>query len=291
VKVQRSGVTLRARSSYCTEKPLDLVTENRVTENRAVKNLEERAAESQRGNLTASILLPFFYTAANVARVHLVLQLASAGFPPEIDVLAQAIASDDTVAARVNDKVRLDSPRYEKTFDIAAGRYTFTVVFSSGGKDLGKLELPLNINPYNPGEFAISGLALSRETALASELDFGGNSVLLGNRTSLVAAGTRYVPSGSDRFVKGGPGFVYFEAYEPRSAPVTVDLRILDAQSRETKKDSGPIRIEAPQDGAALRIGEPLPLDGLDLGSYLLEVSAEEAGGRRATSVAPIEIR
>jgi VWFA-related protein len=291
VKVARSGVTLRARSSYCTEKPLDLVTENRATENRAVKDLEHRAAESQSGNLRASIRLPFFYTAPNVARVHLLLQLASAGIPPEIDVLAQAIASDGTVAARVDDKVRLDSSRYEKTFGIAAGRYTFTVVFSSGGKDFGKLELPLDVDPYSSGDFAISGLALSRETAPASELDLGGNSVLLGNRTSLVAAGTRYVPSGSDQFAKGGSTFVYFEVYEPRPAPVTVDLRILDANTRATQKDSGPIRIEAPQDGAVLRIGEPLPLDGLDSGSYLLEVSAEEAGGKRATRVTLLEIR
>jgi hypothetical protein len=40
-----------------------------------------------------------------------------------------------------------------------------------------------------------------------------------------------------------------------------------------------------------VRIGEPLPLDGLDSGSYLLEVSVEEAGGKRATRLTPIEIR
>jgi VWFA-related protein len=285
VKVARSGVTLRARSSYCTEKPLDLVTENR-----AVKSLEDRAAGGQSGNLTASIRLPFFYTAPNVARVHLVLQLASAGLGPEMNVLAQAVASDGTVAARVNDKVRLDSPRYEKTFGIAAGRYTFTVVFSSGGKDFGKLELPLDVDPYSPGDFAISGLALGRETAPASELDLGTNSILLGNRTPLVAAGTRYVLSGADQFAKGSLGFVYFEVYEPASAPVTVDFRILDANTHAAKKDSGPIRIEAPQAGGVVKIGEPLPLDGLDSGSYLLEVSAE-AGGKRATRATPIKIR
>lgn len=290
VKVARGGVTLRARASYCTEKPLDLVTENLATENRAVKNLEDRAAGGRSGNLTASIELPFFYTAPNVARVHLVLQLASAGLGPEMDVLAQAVASDGTVAARVNDKVRLDSPRYEKTFGIAAGRYTFTVVFSSGGKDFGKLELPLDIDPYSPGDFAISGLALGRETAPASQLDLGGDSILLGNRTPLVAASTRYVPSGSDQFAKGGPGFIYFEVYEPAFAPVTVNFRILDANTHAAKKDSGPIRIEAPQAGSAIRIGEPLPLDGLDSGSYLLEVSAQ-AGGKRATRTTPIEIR
>lgn len=286
VKVERSGVSLRARPSYCTEKPVDLVTENR-----AIKDLENRAAESQSGNLAASIQLPFFYTASKIARVHLVLRLASAGALTEMNVLAQATGSDGTVAARVNDKVRLDSPRYEKAFGIAAGRYRFTVVFSSGGKDFGKLEVPLEIDSYNPAEFAISGLALSRETAPASELDSGGSGVLLGNRTSLVAAGKRYVPSGSDRFAKGSPGFVYFEAYEPEPAPVTVGLRILDANTHEAKKDSGPIRIAAPQSGGALRIGEPLPLEGLDSGSYLLEVSAEEAGGNRATRVTPIEIR
>jgi Ca-activated chloride channel homolog len=291
VKVARSGVTVRMRSGYCTEKPLDVVTENRVTENRAGKDLEQRATESQSGNIRTSIRLPFFYTAANVARVHLVLQLASAGVAPEMNIVAQAVTSDGTVAARVDDKVRFDSPRYEKTFDIAAGRYTFTVVFSSAGKDIGKLELPLDIDPYNPAEFTVSGLALSRETAPASELDLGGNSVLLGNRTSLVAASTRYVPSGADQFAKGDPGFVYFEVYEPRPAPVAVDVRILDANTRAAKKDSGPIRIEAPQDGAVVRIGEPLPLDGLDSGSYLLEVSVEEAGGKRATRLTPIEIR
>ena len=291
VKVERSGVSLRARPSYCTEKAVDLITENR-----AVKDLENHAADSQSGNLTASIQLPFFYTAPNIARVHLVLELASAGALAEMNVLAQAVASDGPVAARVNDKVRLDSPRYEKTFGIAAGRYTFTVVFSSGGKDFGKLEVPLEIDPYNPAEFGISGLALSRETAPASGLDLGGSGVLLGNRTSLIAGGTRYVPSGSDQFANGEPGFVYFEVYEPQAAPVTVDVRILDAKTHAAKKDSGPIRIAAPQSGGAprigeARIGEPLPLDGLDSGSYLLEVTAEQPGGKRATRVTPIEIR
>jgi VWFA-related protein len=289
VKVERSGINLRARSSYCTERPLDLVTENR-----AVKDLEERAAESQSGDLGASMRIPFFYTAPNVAQVHLVLQFASTTTSPEMNVLAQAVASDGTVAARVNDKVRLTSPRYEKTFGIAAGQYTFAVVFSSGGKDFGRLELPLDVDPYSPSEFAISDLALSRETTPASELDLGGTGVLLGSRTSLVAAGTRYIPSGSNQFERGASAFVYFETYEPRPGPVTpvtVEIRILDAPTHAVKKDSGPISIEAPQSGATIRIGEPLPLDGLDAGSYFVEVSAQEASGKRVTRIAPIEIR
>jgi hypothetical protein len=71
VKVDRGGTNVRARNSYCTLKPQDLLTGTI-----AGQDLEKRAAAAELGNMTASIALPYFYTAPNVARVHVATEIA-----------------------------------------------------------------------------------------------------------------------------------------------------------------------------------------------------------------------
>ena len=53
VKVDRKGTTVRSRTSYCTEKPLDLLAGTA-----AAKELEQRAAAAQTGDIAASIDSP-----------------------------------------------------------------------------------------------------------------------------------------------------------------------------------------------------------------------------------------
>ena len=69
VKVDRKQTTVRARTSYCTEKPLDLLAGTT-----AGKDLEQRAAATQTGDIAGSIELPYFYIGPNVARVDLALE-------------------------------------------------------------------------------------------------------------------------------------------------------------------------------------------------------------------------
>src|SRR6202044_1145261 len=66
VKVERGGTRVRARSGYCNVKPVDLLAGNPIE-----KDLENRAQSEMKGDIVASMQLPFFYTAPDTAQVHL----------------------------------------------------------------------------------------------------------------------------------------------------------------------------------------------------------------------------
>jgi hypothetical protein len=72
VKVERSGTEVRARTGYCNSRPQDLLAGNSTE-----KDLETRAAAAQAGNVSASMQLPYFYTAPNVARVNVAMEIAT----------------------------------------------------------------------------------------------------------------------------------------------------------------------------------------------------------------------
>ena len=61
-----------ARTGYCNSKPQDLLAGNSTE-----KDLETRAALAQAGNVSASMQLPYFYTAPNVARVNVAMEIAT----------------------------------------------------------------------------------------------------------------------------------------------------------------------------------------------------------------------
>jgi len=207
VKVDHSaGAAIRARTGYCNAKPRDLLAGNTIE-----KQLETRAAASQPGNAQASVQAPFFYTASNVARVNVAMEISpeTMKFDKEkgklhgtVNVLGIAYRPDGTTAARFSDAVKLmfenkkeveqfkETPlHYENQFDIAAGQYILKVVFSAGGESFGKAETPLTIEPYDSSQFTISGIALS--TQLHKAADTGGalDAALLEDRTPLIVQG------------------------------------------------------------------------------------------------------
>ena len=104
---------------------------------------------------------------------------------------------------------------YQTQFDVAAGQYRLKVVFNSGGQSFGKLESPLNIDPYDNSKFGISSIALSRELHKVSDLDVSLDAALLEDHTPLVSMGMELVPYGSNTFGKAGPAAAYLEVYEP----------------------------------------------------------------------------
>jgi VWFA-related protein len=138
VKVDRGGTNVRARSSYCTSKPLDLLA-GTVTG----QDLEKRAAAAEAGNMTAQIELPYFYVSPNVARVHVAMEITPGALKfenqkgrlhAEINLLGIASTVDGGVRARFSDNLKFDFDNeaqirgwrlkplhYEKEFRIAPG--------------------------------------------------------------------------------------------------------------------------------------------------------------------------
>lgn len=279
VKVDRPRTSVRARTNYCTVKPLDLLAGTSTA-----KDLETRAAASQTGNIAASMQLPYFYDASGAARVTVVMEIRPDKPHAEINLLGIAATPDGAVAARFSDVVKLsiDDPKsdqkgkpvhYEKQFKIAPGRYNFTIAFGSGNASFGKSEMPLTVDPYKPGEVMLSGVVLSREVHPASELDLGLATALMGGSQSLVVDGMQVVPSASTQFKKSEPAFFYFEVYGPN--PVGAHIRFLDRKTGELKWDSGQVNLTPRQGGT-------IPTGALAPGPYELEIVTDTGVKRTA---------
>jgi VWFA-related protein len=317
VKVNRGGTTVRSRAGYCNAR-----TNNVLAGSPVEKELESRVAASQPGGLPASMEVPFFYTGPNVARVNLAMEMKldelkvekqKGKLHADINVLGLAYRPDGSVGARFSDTLKLDFDdakrmeaftakpiHYENQFDLAPGSYTLKVAFSSGGKDFGKAEVPLSITPYDPKQFSLSGLALSREWSPVAAVRGTVEAMLLADRTPLIAEGARFVPAGSNRFKKTDPAALYAEIYEPLlMAPdqpnpfgIGMGLRILDAKTGEQKLDTGVLRVNVP-----MKTGNPVvplalkvPLESLAPGSYTLELEVGDTAGKTSKRTTAIEV-
>lgn len=318
VKVDRGGANVRSRTGYCNPKPRDLLKGNPIE-----KELETRVAASKSGDVTAALQVPFFYTSPDVARVNIAMEIATDNLKFEkekgrmhaaINVLGIAYLPDGGVGARFSDTVKLDLPgkkeveefqskplHYENQFEVAAGKYNLKVVFSSGGESFGKLEAPLVVEPYQPSQFALSSIALSRQVMGASALGLGLDASLLEDKTPLIANNVRVVPSGSNQFGKSEPPLFYCEVYEPllespdpkNPLVVAIQLRILDRKTGEQKEDTGIMRIELPKDtgNPVIRLAERIPAEKLTPGAYSLEMTAMDNSGKTAKRLADFDMK
>ncbi len=311
VKVDRGGTNVRARSSYCTSKPLDLLA-GTITG----QDLEKRAAAAETGNMAAAIALPYFYVSPNVARVHVAMEITPGALKfenqkgrlhAEINLLGIASTADGGVRARFSDTLKFDFDNdaqvrswrvkplhYEKEFRIAPGQYSFTMAFGQGNQgdaaNFGKVEKALVVDPWSGTELALSGLALSREAHPAADLGLG---ISIEARTPLVAGGAQIVPSGSDLFSKSENGSFYVEVYAPDPASVTARVRVLDRQTGQPKWDSGLTKFPLPANGgkpSMPAIGN-LPFAALAAGSYRLEIVASDSAGKQTARTADFELR
>ncbi len=228
----------------------------------------------------------------------------------EVNILGIAYKTDGQVGARFSDTVKLDLDdkkqvedfikhpmHYDNQFDVASGQYNLKVVFSSGGEGFGKLEKPLSIDAYDAREFALSGVALSKDMRRVTEADAGLDSILLEGRTPLIAAGMQITPSGTDRFHKTDLASCYMEIYEPlnlgdKQAAVGLELRVLDRKTNEVKGDSGLMemtklsKLGNPVVPVALR----LPVNQFPVGSYKAELIAKDGAGKSATRTLDFEV-
>jgi len=307
VKVDRGGTTVRARKSYCTTKPQDLLSGTT-----AGSELEKHAAESQAGNIRASITLPYFYVSANRAEVHVAMEIApdavkfenqKGRLHAQINLLGIAATADGEVRARFSDVVNLnfenqaqaDSLKgrlihYEKQFQIVPGEYKFTMAFGQGSASFGKVEAPLTVDAWGGEELALSSIVLSRETHPATDIGLG---LVAEERRSLIAEGLEVVPSGSNQFMRSEPGLFYFEVYGREASSVRVRVRLVDRASREGKWNSGEMKLPAASgaNGSTIVAGAQLPLGLLAAGSYELEITASGSGGKQVKRTAELEVR
>ncbi len=310
VKVDRAGLEVRARKSYCTSKPADLLSGKPVG-----KDLEARAASAASGNMSAKMQLPWFYSAPNVASVHLAMDIVPSAmkfqkgkgkFQGELDLAGVAYRPDGTVAARVSDALNVEfesqqqvdaflkTPyHYQNQFYTAPGQYVFRVAFSSDSSEargFGKVEMPLVIPPWNGQTFSISGLALSHDVHPEADLAAGLDASLLEGPRPLVSRGAEAVPTGTAHFHSGEPAYVYFEAYEPLLMSATPDsplpgvgirIRVLDRATGAPKQDTGVkmAGIYERPGNLTIPIISQLPIASLPPGAYRLEVGVSRDTG------------
>lgn len=304
VKVASSGVEVRARSGYCSTKPLDVLSASDEA-----KQLEAVLASSApvKG---ASMQLPYFYVSAGVARLHVSIDVPQSNlefhkdhkrYVSQLNVLGVAYRQDNSVAARFSDSleiVRDEKPakddteitRYEKQMPIAPGVYRFKVAFQSGRADAGKLESPLKIDPFDGTKFAGSAVTLSTEIRKLSATDTDRTADLLEDKTVLVAQGMEVVPSGSDIMKKSVPGFLYTEFFEPHAGDaktplVAFQLRILERNSGKEAFDAGMMRTDPIVGGnPVVPVAVRLPTEKLTPGSYRVEISGLDSTGARSAA-------
>jgi VWFA-related protein len=304
VKLDRKQTNVRSRTTYCTEKPLDLLAGTT-----AGKELERRAEASQTGDIGASIQLPYFYAAPNVARVDVAMEIQAdklkfenrkGKFHAELNFLGVAAGADGQVHARFSDAMKLDFDdpaqvenlkgkylNYEKEFKIAPGEYNLTVAFSQGGESFGKVQAPLKVDPWN-SDLALSGLALGTEAHPADDL---GLAPALEGRTPLVSDGVQVVPSGFTQFSRSKPAFLYFEIYGPQAANAQVRVRAVDRGTGGQKWDGGLLKLPSPAPGqSTVSAGMRLPLDSLAPGLYRLEVTAADSTGKQVKRTTDFEV-
>jgi len=222
---------VRSRSGYCNTRPV-----NPLDGKPLEKQMEVQAAGSQAGAIHGTMQAPYFYTAPNIARVNLVMQIPGDAivfnkekgkYHAVVNVLGIAYKPDGSTGARFNDVLNIDlgkdewkeftsAPyRYQNQFDAAPGNYKLTVVLSSGGDAFGKFEAPLQIDPYDGKKFTLGGVVLSTFLQPVNAIPTEVDATLLEDRTPLIVRGMQVTPAADYRFKKTDNVVLYSEIYEP----------------------------------------------------------------------------
>ncbi len=306
VKVERHGSEVRARSGYCTTRPVDLLAGNPVE-----KDLESRASGEMKGNVAASMEAPFFYTSPNTAQVHLAVEIPSSALKFDkvkgkehaaLNIFGIAYKPDGTIAARFSDTVNFDFDgkkeveqfqkqpfHYQNQFGIASGQYNLRVAFSSGNESFGKLEAPLAVDPYGEQQFSISGVALSNSVSRAADLSTDLDSLLLEDRTPLIVQGLQISPSATNHFKQTDNAAIYAEVYEPllrkpNPPDVAYELIIVNLKTNQQKFHIGDRTPKGTSGNPVIALGLRLPVAHLDPGSYRLDLRAVDSAGHSSTT-------
>ena len=306
VKMNHGGLNVRSRTGYCNSRPGNLL-EGKPVE----KQLEARAsATGQAGSIHGNLESPYFYTAPNIARVNLAMEIPadSLKFDKEkgkyhstVNVLGIAYKPDGTVGAKFSDTVDLDlekddlkafqkeSYHYQNQFDAVPGDYKLTVVLSGGGDAFGKFESPLHIDPYDGKTLSLGGVAMTNNATRVADTPNGLDSALLEDHTPLIVKGLQVVPSATNRFKKSDNVIMYTEIYEPLLTSddppkIAFAYHILE---RATNKDimftgAMPANDFIQKGSPVIPVGLKVNVKDLPAGSYKLLVQAVDSAKHNA---------
>jgi hypothetical protein len=284
----------------------------------AETELEALAVGATKGNLGSPLQLPFFYAAPNVARVNLAMEIPSQGFKfekvkgkfhAEMNVLGIAYRADNSVGAKFSDTLKFDLDNqvavdqfhktpvhYESQFDVASGKYNFKVVFSAGGESFGKIEKPLEVEPFDGKQFAVSSLALAKEL-LKNDGDVGMDAVLIEDKVPLVALGKQAIPAAEYRFAQNDAPGIYLEIYDSaltdeKPPEIGFAIKISDLKTGAAKVDSGnlPLKQYVHPGNPMVPVILNLPVKDLAPGMYKLEIMGLDNTGKSMIRSAEFEV-
>ncbi len=306
VKMEHGGLNVRSRTGYCNVRP-----ENPLAGKPVEKQLEARAAATgNTGSIHGNFESPYFYTAPNVARVNLSMEVPADSlkfekdkgkFHSTVNVLGIAYKPDGTVGAKFSDTVDLDlekddlkafqkeSYHYQNQFDAVPGDYKLTIVLSGGGESFGKFESPLHIDPYDGKALLLSGVAMTNNATRVSDTPTGLDSALLEDHTPLIVKGLQIVPSATNRFKRTDNVIMYAEIYEPLltsddSLKVAFAYHIIDRASKKDVMFTGamPAQDFIQKGNPVIPIGLKVAVKDLPVGGYQLLVQAVDSAKRNA---------
>ena len=254
VKLNKGGMEVRSRSGYCNVRPTNPL-EGKPLE----KQMEAQASGSGAGTIHATMQVPYFYSAPNVARVNLSMEIPGDSvvfnkdkgkYHANVNVLGIAYKPDGSVGAKFSDTLNLEMEKdewkeftkkpyqYQNEFDAAPGTYKLAVVLSSGGQGFAKMESPLHIDSFDGNKFTIGGVVLSSSMQKVDEIPTDVDAMLLEDRKPLIVKGMQITPAASYQFKKTDNVTVYSELYEPllKTDPTTkvaAGYRIFDSSKKE----------------------------------------------------------
>ncbi len=254
VKLSKGGLDVRSRTGYCNVRPTNPL-EGKPLE----KQMEAQASGTAQGTIRASMEAPYFYSAPNVARVNLTMEIPADAlvfnkdkgkYHANVNILGVAYKPDGSVGARFSDTLNMEMEkdewkeftkgpyRYQNQFDAGPGTYKLTVVLSSGGEGFAKLETPLKIDTYDGNRFMLGGVVLSTSAQRVDEIPTEMDATLLEDRKPLIVKGMQITPAANYQFKKTDSVTLYSELYEPllKTEPTTkvaTGYRIFDANNKE----------------------------------------------------------
>ena len=280
VKVNRPHVEVYARQGYYAggeEKNADLITSKIEG-----AGLESKAAGAP--PLKAFVQVPYFYTGANRASVHLALEIEDPGGMKRQTEIVGIALRDGAEASRFADTIAPGGGRYEHAFTLAAGTYTLRITVGSGTSVVGVKEVPLTIEPWAAGTFGMSQIALSvGATAVSGPLRTG----------ALIAAGHEFSPVAHASFQKSDRVYLYTE-FEDAANPagLTMQFRVLDAVTGAGRfNGEGSVAGFVRPGNPVVPVATIVPFGQLTAGAYRLEVTAGHGGTAALTRSIDFEIR